>query len=258
MRRATVRIVHDWLEEAAPFAAQEEFDNSGLQTGHPDRTVSNILLALDVTDEVIREAVNLGAELIISHHPPLFLPLRSMGEESYIPSILASLIRSGISLIAAHTNLDQSADFSPGVAVADLLQLRNIRREGRYLAVGDLPDKMSAETLKGTISIALGNPVFLFDVPGKTVRTLAIAGGAYSEGFQEAISAGAQALLTGEVRHHHAVEAVARGLVIYEGGHFATEAPMLRPMAAGLQKYLDRLEYSVRVFVSQSQPYHLG
>lgn len=258
MKKATVKTVYDWLDSVAPFASQEEFDNAGLQAGNPGQEVSHLLITLDVTKEVIREACNLGAELILSHHPVLFSSLRSMNEEHYVPGILASLIRSGISLIAAHTSIDQSEDYSASLAVARLLQLRNIRRQGKYLFVGELEKPDQAKTLQGSIGNILGSHALLFGEPSQHISTLAVAGGAYSEGLLEALDAGAQALLSGEVRHHHAVEAVSRGLVLYEGGHFATEAPMLGPLAAGLQKAMDTLQYSVRVHVSKCIPYILG
>jgi len=258
MKKTTVKAVYDWLDSIAPFSSQEEFDNAGLQAGNPEQEVSHLLVALDVTKEVVREASNLGAELILSHHPVLFSSLRSMNEKDYVPGILALLIRSDISLIAAHTSIDQSEDYSASLAVARLLQLKNIRRQGKYLFVGELGKPDQTKALQGSISRILGSPTLMFGEPDLLISTLAVAGGAYSEGWQEALDAGAKALLTGEVRHHHAVEATSRGLVLYEGGHFATEAPMLGPLAAGLQKAMDTLQYSVRVHVSKCIPYGLG
>ncbi len=258
MKKATVQTVYDWIDSIAPFAWQEEFDNAGIQTGDPGQEVSRLLVALDVTKEVVREAHSLGAELILSHHPVLFSPLHSMNEKEYVPGILVSLIRSGISLIAAHTSIDQSEDFSAGIAVARLLSLKNVRRQGKYLFIGELEKPVTAGEYQGVISGRLNGPALLFGDPGQHIATLAVAGGAYSEGWQEAMDAGAQAFLTGEVRHHHAVEAISRGLVFYEGGHYATEAPMLSPLATGLQNAMDKLNYSLRVHVSRCIPYDLG
>lgn len=258
MKKANVQAVYDWLDSVAPFASQEEYDNAGIQTGDPGQEVSRVLVTLDVTKEVVREAQSLGAELILSHHPILFSPISSMNEKEYVPGILASLIRSGISLISAHTNADKSEEFSASIAVARLLSLMNVRKEGKYLFIGELDRPAPAGEVQEMISVRLKGPAFLFGDPGQYIRTLAVAGGAYSEGWREAMDAGAQALLTGEVRHHHAVEAVSRGLVLYEGGHYATEAPMLAPLAAGLQNAMDKLNYSLRVDVSRCIPYALG
>ncbi len=258
MKKANVQTVYDWLDSVAPFASQEGFDNAGIQAGDPGQEVSRVLVTLDVTKEVVQEAQSLGAELILSHHPILFSPISSMNEREYVPGILASLIRSGISLIAAHTNADQSEALSASIAVARLLTLQNIRKEGKYLFIGELERPTAAGEYQEVISGRLKGPAFLFGEPGREIRTLAVAGGAYSEGWKEALDAGAQALLTGEVRHHHAVEAVSRGLTLYEGGHYATEAPMLAPLAAGLQNAMDTLHCSLRVDVSRCIPYALG
>lgn len=256
--KANVQIIYDWLDRIAPFELQEDFDNAGLQTGFPEQTVSRVLLALDVTPEVILEAEELGAELIISHHPLIFFALRSLNEQDYIASTVCRLVRAGISLISAHTNLDQSEKYSGGIAAAKLLSLKETRRAGKYLVLGNLQSPVSACDLKELIAASLKAPVLQFGESKQLITTVAIGAGAYSEGFEEARKAGAQVLLTGEVRHHNAVEATARGIVLYEGGHYATEAIMLGPLADGLQKVMDRLEYSLQVHVSWHIPYRLG
>ena len=90
-------------------------------------------------------------------------------------------------------------------------------------------------------------PVRLYGSPGKQIDTLAVGSGAYDEGYEEAMALGAQAYLTGEVRHHNALAAVAQGMVLLEGGHFATEAPGLHAFGCCLQKEINGLQYSVAV-----------
>ena len=258
MEQATVQNIYDWLNSIAPFETQEDFDNAGLQAGLPGAKVSNVLLTLDVTEEVIKETESIGAELIISHHPLIFTPLSSLNEQDLIASLIARLIRGRTALIAAHTNLDQSETFSGSFAVAELLGLDKIHKQGKYLFIGELPAPVTADALKDRAGFALSAPVLRFGDPEQSITRLAIAGGSYSEGLHEALNAGAQALLTGEVRHHHAVEASAKGLVLFEGGHFVTEQPMLPKLAAGLQMAMDTLKYKVRVHVSRCVPYRLG
>lgn len=255
--KMTVRQVYDWLDQVAPFDTQEEFDNAGLQVGLMDASVHGILLALDVVDSVIDEAISLGCNLIIAHHPLLFMPQSDMNLARHTPRLLARLIKTDIALIAAHTNIDQSSAYSASLVVAKLLDLRNIRQEGPYLFLGDLEPALSELDLKDRISDRLQVPARLYGGNGQPIRTLAVAGGAYSEGFAQAQAAGAQALLTGEVRHHHAVEAAALGMLLYDGGHFATEAPMLAPLASGLQSLADTLQCSVQVYEAQGAPYRL-
>ena len=254
MKNLTVQTVYDWLDGAVPFESQEVFDNAGLQAGHPEQEVKGILLALDATPAVVKEALQLGCSLIISHHPLIFAPLASAREDQYVPRTLALLIRHSLGLISAHTNLDKSA-FGGGPAMLKRLGLDNIRRLDDYIFAGDFAEEMTSEEVQSRIAEALGSPAVCYHGENTVIRTLAAAGGAYSEGFAAARLAGADALLTGEVRHHHAVEAAEAGLVLFEGGHFATEEPMMGELAQGLQSALDGLEYSVQVYVSRQIPY---
>jgi dinuclear metal center YbgI/SA1388 family protein len=255
--QTTVQTILDWLNQTAPFDTQEEFDNAGLQIGYGKMPVSAVLVTLDVTEEVILEAAALKANLIIAHHPLLFTPQRDLNLARFVPRLAGMLIQHNIALIAVHTNMDQSFQYSASFALAELLNLKQIRQQGKYLIIGDLSKPLDDEQLFQLISRTLKAPVRQYG-QGKTLfTTLAIAGGAYSEGFEEASEAGAQALLTGEVRHHHAVEAVDMGIVLYDGGHYATEVPMLPPLALGLQTALDTLEYPVQVHVTQCMPYRL-
>lgn len=254
MKRPTIQAVYDWIDSLAPFDSQEAFDHSGLQAGHPERPVSGILLALDVTPAVIKEAEALGASLIISHHPLIFDPIDSVRLDLYVPRVLEMLMKSGLGLISAHTNLDKSP-CGGGAAMLRKMKLGNIRPCDDYTLCGDFPREVTAREAQKLIGGALGTAVLRYGAGDKRIKVLAAAGGAYSEGFSAALSCGADALLTGEVRHHHAVEAAAAGLVLFEGGHFATERLMMDALAQGLQRGLDALEYHVQVDVSRQIPY---
>ncbi len=254
MEKLTLKTIYDWVDGVAPFESQESFDNAGLQVGSPDQTIGGILLALDVTLAVIEEAVQLGANLIISHHPLIFSPLTSLRQDHYVPRILSALIKTEICLISAHTNLDKSI-YSGSLAMLKRLNLSNIRQVDDYTLMGDLVEAAEASDIQARIAEALDNPVVSYGIGNRRIKTIAAAGGAYSEGFLAAKLAGADAFLTGEVRHHHAVEAADGGIVLFEGGHFATEKLMMGEMAQGLQSALDGLEYAVQVYVSRQIPY---
>ncbi len=120
MKKLKVQAVYDWLDSVAPFESQEAFDNAGLQAGDPEQEVTGILLALDVTADVLMEAESQGANLIISHHPLIFSPLSSLRQDLYVPRVLSKLIKSGIALISAHTNLDKSAFNSGRIILSNL------------------------------------------------------------------------------------------------------------------------------------------
>ena len=249
----TVKAVYDWVDSFAPFQTAEEYDNVGLLTGRFDAPVTRILTALDCILEVVEEANRLQAELILTHHPLLFHARKNLREDDPEGQILCALIRSRISLICAHTNLDRA----PGGindTLGRLFPLKNMQGEG-FVRCGKLPFGMTAGELRDMASRLLNAPVRLYGSPEKQIDILAVGGGAYDEGYMEASSLGAQAYLTGEVRHHNALAAVAQGMVLLEGGHYATEAPGLCAFGGCLQKGLDGLQYPVAVHHFSGVPY---
>lgn len=254
MPKATVRTIYDWLNTVAPFDTQEEDDNSGLLVGSMNMDVQSVLLALDVTPGVLEEAAALDAQLIIAHHPLMFAPVQVITDDVYEGSLVARLIRDRRSLIAAHTNADQS-EYSGTRAVAELLGLTNLQREGPYVWAGDLPEPETVHALVQHAQCVLGGTPVAHGAGERVVRTLAIAGGSYSQGYAEAARLGAQALLTGEVRHHHALYANAAGVTLIAAGHAETEMPMLPRLARGLQTHLNNVQCKAAVHVSSVHPY---
>ena len=252
---ATVRDIVSIIQEIAPFETAEAFDNVGLIVGRSDWTVNRILIALDVTMDVVNEAVALGAQLIISHHPLLFRARKNLVEEDAEGQILCEMVRHHLSLISAHTNLDRT-EMSGSACCARLLNLTNLRQEGDYLFLGDFKNGIPAQELKRKLSDVLGIDTRLYGDDKKIITTLAIAGGAYDEGWLAAMHVGAQALLTGEVRHHNALSASMSGFVLFDGGHYATEAPLVSNLGKYLQNCLNDVQCNVRVYPSQCAPFH--
>lgn len=249
----TVGEIEKIMADLAPVETAEAYDNVGLLVGRRNAPVNRILVALDCTGDVVQEAKRLGAELIVSHHPLLFHARKNLGEEDPEGKILCDLVRAGISLIAAHTNLDQT-NLSGSACCAKLLELKNLRQEG-YLFFGDLAAAMTARSLSNRLTTLLSWPIRIYGNEDTLISSLAIAGGAYDEGWQRAQALGAQALLTGEVRHHNALSAVMSGFVLLDGGHYATEAPLVPVLAEYLQKRLNDVQYMVRVYPSRSVPF---
>ena len=250
---ATVGEIKNIIHQLAPFDTAEDFDNVGLLVGRHDATVSKILIALDVTLDVVEEAKKLGAELIISHHPLLFRARKNLLEEDAEGKILCELVRNHISLISAHTNLDRTA-LSGSACCARLLQLQNLRQEG-YLFLGELAAPLAACELAKLAQEKLRFPVRCYGNEKKPISTLAIAGGSFDEGWAEAQALGAQALLTGEVRHHNALSATMNDFVLFDGGHWGTEAPLVTELCSYLQNAVNGVKWNIRVYPSQSAPF---
>ena len=255
MKQLTVQTVYDWLNEIAPFETAESYDNVGILVGSAAAPVDRILVALDVTPAVLDEAEEKRAQLIVTHHPLMFRGTKRILEDDYEGRLICRMIRAGISMIAAHTNLDQSPLYSGSAALAQALNLQNIRQEG-FMFVGDLPDApVRADVLRQRIAEIENDFIYQYGEDEIEVTTLGISGGAYDEGFEQARSMGAQAYLTGEVRHHNALAAAGSGFVLYQGGHFGTEGPLVPLLAKALQNAMNALQYDIVVYPSDRRPY---
>ena len=250
----SVKMIEDILQELAPAETAESYDNVGALVGSRSAQVNRVLVALDCTLDVVREAKEIGAELIVTHHPLMFHARKNLLEEDAEGKILCELVRSHLSLIAAHTNLDQT-ELSGSACCARLLQLDNLRKETNYLFLGELKTPLKAAELENKISDTLSFPVRRYGDENATITTLAIAGGADDGDWQAAQALGAQALLTGEVRHHNALGASMSGFVLFDGGHYGTEAPLVPALSEYLQNRLNDVQCNVRVYPSQYAPF---
>ncbi|MBN1777503.1 MAG: Nif3-like dinuclear metal center hexameric protein [Clostridiales bacterium] len=219
----TVNDIYKWLDSFAPFETQEEFDNAGLLVGSQDQEVHKVLFALDATPAVVTEAMHFGAELIVTHHPLMFEPMQQLRYDQGEGAILKMLAASNISLIAAHTNLDQCAG---GVAdnLAEALALDGVMPSGNcpYLRTGTLPSPCTAKAFLATINRRLSAAARLYGDPDAFIRRVAVVPGA---GGAEQIFANADVFVTGEIKHHELLATVARGLTVIDAGHYPTEFP---------------------------------
>lgn len=249
----TVQQVYDFINERAPFETQLPYDNSGLLVGRPDAEVTGIHVALDVTERVIDEAVEHGANLIVTHHPLMFSPVKRLVETAYEPRLLCRLIREGVHLISAHTNLDQAPGGMNDVLAATI-GLTNVTGEG-FVRVGDLPQPMTARDLAAHISRCLGDAVRVMGNGEALITRVGLCSGSGADEWPGAAAVGAQAFLTGEAKHHIALEAADSGMVILEAGHHATEAPGIFALADALQIWPDAVQWMVRVSKSRAHAY---
>ena len=249
----TVHDIYVWLDEKAPFDTQLEYDNSGLLVGSPRQEITGILFALDATEAVIAEALSLGANLLITHHPLMFSARRRLTDEDCEGRILRRLVRENISLIASHTCLDRAPD---GIndALATACGLGEIQGEG-FVRAGLFPAPMTAGKAADYLSEALHTVVRLMGSPDQQVSCLGLCSGAGGDEWQSARDLGADAFLSGEIKHHLALEMADAGIPAFECGHFATELPGIFALADALQSHLNQLEYKVGIFKSAVKAY---
>ncbi len=229
------------IETLAPLAAQDGFDNSGLQVGFPEQEISKVLVCLDITEEVVVEAERKGCELILSHHPLLFHPLKQVSDCSYQQRCVVSALKAGIAIYSAHTSLDNS----PGgvnYKIAELIGLEDLcwlsPKEGQDAGSGligtmrgPMTDSDFLDFLKARFrvtSLRCSEPC------GKTIRRVALCGGAGAFLLPDAIHEGADCFVCGEFHYHDYFES--SGVLLAELGHYQSEqftSELLRDTLSG-------------------------
>ena len=249
----TVQRVYELIDALAPFDTQADFDNSGLLVGNPQADVTGIHLALDVTDRVIDDALAAGANLIVTHHPLMFSARKRLTEADYEGHLLIRLIANGLSLIAAHTNFDQ-APGGMNDTLAGLLGLENIVGEG-FLRVGDLSAPMTAEAFADFAARQLDDTVLVMGHRDALIHRVGLCSGGGCDEWADARAMGADAFLTGEVKHHIALDASYHGVVLLEAGHFATENPGIFALMKALQNAPDIVQWKMHISRSERSAY---
>ncbi len=256
-----VKDIAEKIERLAPTSLAEPWDNVGLMVGDEEQEINKILICLDVTSENIRIAAEQKCDLIISHHPLLFSPLKSVTEQTIQGSIVRTLIKNNISVYSAHTNLDK-ADGGMNDALAEKLGLDEVR--------SFFPDEYEDRDNIGRIGV-LENPVELTDfvsfvksilgcrtirslgIPTEEIQTVALCTGAGGDGILTAYRAGADVYVTSDIKHHEAQLAFELGLNLIDAGHFETENIICEFM----KEYLEMHFPSIEIVACASEPYFM-
>lgn len=235
MHTPTVQEIFSWLDGLAPFATAEGFDNVGLLLGDKGREVSKVFFCLDANLSNVEEAAAFGADLIVTHHPLIFRPLRRIDYTAPAGQALCRMVSTGMALISAHTNWDK-APGGVSDALAEKLELTNVAPLDDFARMGHLPRPMTAAELKDHITSKLDMEPRMYCASDKPIRKVAVAGGSYGEGAGAAYEQGAEAYITGEIGYHDILDLNGLGLTLYQAGHFATERPGI---AALYQRFLE-------------------
>lgn len=230
-----VAEVAGWLETAYPPVLAEDWDRVGLSVGDPQATVAGVLFAVDVTDAVIAEAIQHGADLIVSHHPLLLRGVHAVRADQPKGRMLIELIRSGVAVFTAHTNADAAAE-----GVADALADAVGLVERRPMApastspdlglgrAGRLPTPMTAAALGQRLADtvpATAAGVRLAGDPDRWIESVAVLGGAGDSMLDVARGLGVDCYVTGDLRHHQAQDFLAHqdAPVLIDVPHYAAE-----------------------------------
>ncbi len=237
----TVKEIYDYLNLIAPFDTAEEWDNCGLTVGSIDKEVKKIYIALDVTNDVLEEALSFGADLVITHHPLIFKPVSQI----LCDSLVYKAVVSGMSFIASHTCLDK-AKGGVNDCLANSVGINNLKtsENDEFLKFGEI-EPCTAEEFAKKIKSALGCAVSFTDA-GKNIKTVALCSGSGGDLVAEAENIGADAFLTGEAKHHEYLLSKDLGISLFVAGHYETECIVCEYLYKSLnEKFGDEIEIKV-------------
>lgn len=246
----TVKDVLDYIETFAPTYMKEDWDNVGLNCGWSGQEVTKILVALDPFEDVCKEAYEIGADLLVTHHALIWKAgfVNDFDEQGRNTLFL---IQNGIAHINAHTNLDCAPDgvndqFARrlGLANIQVIEPKGEDETGRpfgLLRMGDVSSQ-NIHTFLTTVKKALGCKGLKYVDSGVTVSKVAVGGGACAGEMEQAAFAGCDTFVTSDVRYNHFWDAKALGMNLIDAGHFHTEDPVCDYLAQKLQDAFPHIE----------------
>lgn len=230
---AKVKDFYGYLNSIAPFETQEDWDNSGMLVGDMNAEVKKAAVVLDITHEEIKKAKAIGADLIISHHPVIFNPIKSVTKGS----VPYELVASSINALCCHTPLD-IADGGTNDSLAKLLGINVTRADDPILRLGTV-EPTTAQELAGKIANTLNTKVRYADA-GKTIKKIAICTGAGCSLIEAAGEI--DAFITGDASHHNFLDCVQAGITLIAAGHYETEIIVVPVLVKKLQAQFPDIE----------------
>ena len=239
----TVRDIEKALFDWAPQELAMSWDNVGQLVGEPEAEVKKVLVALDITEDVVREAVACGADVIVAHHPVMncaWHPVQRVRSDDAQGRMLITMIRSGISAICMHTNLD-AADGGVNDALAEKLGLSDLEllNEEKIGRIGTLKCQLPLVEFTRLVVESLGCNGLRYVDNGKPVHRVAVGGGACSGYIAQAIASGCDTFVTSDLKYNDFLDTKEINLV--DAGHFPTENVVCPVLAEYLRKQFPQL-----------------
>jgi dinuclear metal center YbgI/SA1388 family protein len=244
----TVKDILAWVDALAPFRYAAPWDNCGLQVGDPEAEVTRALVALEPSTQTLQEARKQQCQCVLTHHPLIFQPLTAVRADQFPGALVAIALRSGIQVIAAHTNLDVCRD-GTNDQLARLLGLAGLSaleveprwsQEERYVGMGRLGTLAASVPLNQFVrQIQEALPGVNLRVVGKPehpVQRVALCTGSGGSLLGTATACGCEVYVTGDLKYHEARNAEEARLALVDVGHFASERLVVAPLARALQE----------------------
>ena len=258
-----IRDVVSAIEEFAPLRLQDSYDNSGLIVGRYDDEVHGVLLAVDVTEEVIAEAQREGCDLIITHHPIIFTPLKRLNSSTYVERCVEQAIRYGIALYACHTNLDSTFEGMSwrvgsmiGLENMSVLEPRPNEPNVGYGIVGELAAGVEPTQFMRHVGELFGvGAIRHSDIPSEEfcIRRVAVCTGSGRSLIHEALRSGADAYITADLRYNDFMMGE-NSMILVDIGHFESEFCAINIINDVLSKKM--CNFAIRKSESSRNPVH--
>lgn len=254
---ATVNDIVKIMDGIAPPNLAEAWDNVGLLVGRSDNTVKKIMVALDVSPEVVEQALEHKVQMIVTHHPVIFDPVKKMTDRTWQQKLLLDCAENKIAVYSAHTSLDSVLGGVNDVLAAQLgLQHTEVLvpaagGEAGLGRVGCLPATLTLQEFSEKIKAVLKLDRVVVGDAGQKVNKVALCGGAGADFISEALTAGADTFVTGDVKYHTAQNAVYSGLNIIDATHQGTELPVINTLADRIALRLTSGGFSTQVLVAK-------
>lgn len=245
-----------FMEQVAPCELAEEWDNVGLLLGNREEAVKKIMLCLDITTSSVKEALTNNTNLIITHHPVIFKCLNRLVKGESKADLLYPLIKNGISVYTAHTNLDFAVS-GVNTHLANVLGLKSLQTFGEGPGkTGLLEREFSLIEFAGHVKDALDAP--FIKIAGKAdngIRKVAVFCGSFDDDLEAVMRAKADVLVTGDLKYHTAIDAIEAGICVIDAGHFHTEKIVLPALATALKDNFADIE--VHYFTREEDPFKI-
>ena len=265
----TVRDVNEYLFSIAPIEMKADFDNVGLLVGRGDASTAKILVSLDITNDVIAEALEIGANLIVSHHP-MFFSLKSVTDADTTGGRIIRMLSEGIAAICMHTNLDVArGGVNDELAVAagiatDGERSSLLSEDGRlpsgevfsYGRYGYLEKPCSMPEYLAFLKTSLNANGLRYHDAGRIVHKVAIASGSGGDNFEHTIKQGCDTFITADIKYHIFLEAKEMNINLIDAEHFCTENVVTGVLAKKLCAAFPDTEVTVSNIHTQTARYH--
>ena len=249
------------MEEWAPEEIAVNWDNVGLLLGSPQHDINRVLVAFEITPAVVSEAIEKQVQMIMTHHPLIFEPMQRILFEEYPGNLILQLTHAKIAIYAAHTNLDMVPDgvndiLARSLALTDVVNLSDDELPD-LARLGNLAQPMAQKDFAAYVQQKLGVDMVRMVKGARPIEKVASCAGSGAHYIDFAVAAGADALVTGDIKHHDALKAQALGLTVVDAGHYGTERMIAPILAMYMQQAMAGLPVDVVLSEVETDPWQV-